>query len=67
MYIITLSPKIQWSSNYEKKKKKTRTRENKKCIGRVPVEHFISGYKYYRIIIYRSANAGDLFIELHSG
>lgn len=23
-----------------------------------------SGYKHYRIIIYRSANIGDLFIEL---
>ena len=31
------------------------------------MKHSISGYKHYRIIIYRSANIGDLFIELHSG
>ena len=49
------------------KKKKTRRGRTGTRIGRVPVKHSISGYKHYRIIIYRSANIGDLFIELHSG
>lgn len=46
------------------KKKKTRRGRTGTRIGRVPVKHSISGYKHYRIIIYRSANIGDLFIEL---